>query len=192
MTRIRTIGLILVTAIVAAIQLSASGEVGLYGIVERVVFEPSRTAPERIQVWGAFAHIEDSRTGWQVSPAERGYLYFKLPTAAPADIAAQADLAAARREWADLQDVAGTGQAIAFGRWGRYPTGAIPALTAPTPGYSLADQPARAAATELRVRPASEVPQSPATYQVNVGIVKLNEQGSHALIVARLKERLRR
>jgi len=35
-------------------DLFASGRIGFYGIVEKVVFEPNETAPERIQIWGAF------------------------------------------------------------------------------------------------------------------------------------------
>jgi len=41
------------------------------------------------------------------------------------------------------------------------------------------------------VRPASEKPAAPAVYQINVGVVKLTEQGSHAAIVKQLKDALR-
>ena len=45
----------------AGVVTSASGPVGIYGIVQRVVFEPSERAPERLQVWGAFAYAELGR-----------------------------------------------------------------------------------------------------------------------------------
>jgi hypothetical protein len=46
--------------------------------------------------------------------------------------------------------------------------------------------------TDLRVRPASEAPGSPALYQTNAGIVKLREGGSHAEIVKQLQDALKR
>ena len=95
----------------AAADLIASGPVGFYGIIEKVVFEPSEKAPERIQIWGAFAVVDGgpARPGATSKPL-RGYLYFKLPDGS--------DRAAARTEWMDLKSVAGTGQAIGFGNWG--------------------------------------------------------------------------
>src|SRR5438132_8781259 len=94
-----------------AADLIASGPVGLYGIIEKVIFEPSEQAAERIQIWGAFAVVDGglTRPGATSKPL-RGYLYFKLPdgSARPA----------AKTEWADLKAVAGTGQAIGFGNWG--------------------------------------------------------------------------
>jgi hypothetical protein len=56
---------------------SASGPLGIYGIVERVVFEPDARAPQRIQVWGAFAYSEVATPA--LSSVQRGYLYFRLP-----------------------------------------------------------------------------------------------------------------
>jgi len=35
-------------------RLAATGEVGIYAILTRVVMEPNETAPERIQLWGVF------------------------------------------------------------------------------------------------------------------------------------------
>ena len=67
--------------LVAAMPLTASGPLGIYGIVERVVMEPNEKAPERIQVWGAFAYVDGmAGEGLTVSAAKRGYLYFRLPT----------------------------------------------------------------------------------------------------------------
>ena len=51
---------VLIAVLFAAPRLFASGPVGIYGIVERVVFEPSEQAPERIQVWGAFAIVDST------------------------------------------------------------------------------------------------------------------------------------
>jgi hypothetical protein len=58
---------------------TASGPLGIYGIIEKVVLEPDGAPPERIQLWGAFAYVEGgSGQSLTVSPAVRGYLYFRL------------------------------------------------------------------------------------------------------------------
>ena len=89
---------------------------GIYAIVDKVVLEPNDSAPETIQIWGAFA-LADGKPGDNYRPAERGYLYYSLPSS-------QAQRKAAQIEWADLKKIAGSGQAIGFG--GRYtPTGRI-------------------------------------------------------------------
>jgi hypothetical protein len=82
----------------------ASDPVGIYALVDKVVFEPNETNPERIQVWGAFAIAEGY--GYTYKNAERGYLYYKTNSDKPT---------ACRNEWNDLKSVAGTGQIVAFG-----------------------------------------------------------------------------
>jgi hypothetical protein len=93
--------------------LQASDMVGIYGVVEKVVVEPNDSAPQRIQVWGAFAMAEGR--GSTYGPAQRGYLYFTCPTGQDA---------VCRKEWADLKSVAGKGTAVGIGM--RYkPTGRV-------------------------------------------------------------------
>jgi hypothetical protein len=87
----------------------ASDSVGIYAIVEKVIFEPNDQAPERIQIFGAFA-VSDGQHGYGYLPPQRGYLYYSLPSAV---VPWQRD--AALKEWADLKKVAGTGDVIAFG-----------------------------------------------------------------------------
>jgi len=82
----------------------ASDPVGVYALVDKVVFEPNETSPERIQIWGAFAIAEGY--GYTYKNAERGYLYYKMNPEKPN---------ACRNEWADLKSVASTGQIVAFG-----------------------------------------------------------------------------
>jgi len=93
-------------ALTALISTSAvaSDPAGVYAFVDKVVLEPSDTAPERIQVWGGFAIAEGS--GENYAPAQRGYMYFKLPSGKET---------AALREWKDLKSMAGTDQFVAFG-----------------------------------------------------------------------------
>lgn len=113
----------------------ASDPVGIYAVVDRVVLEPNAEAPERIQVWGVFALAD--RTTRQYEPAARGYLYFALSEK-------KAD--AARKEWSDLQRLAGDGECVALG--GRYQ---------PKP----------------KVRRADEKPASPDPYPVGSGLTKM-------------------
>jgi hypothetical protein len=179
----RTI-LAIVGILAGTAHLTASGPLGIYGIVEKVVFEPSETAPERIQVWGAFAYVDGAGgQGLTVSPAKRGYMYFRIDPS-------QADII--KKEWADLKAVAGTGQAVGFGQWfyiGRFPS-LQPDTRSNMPPYILERAPGNPQ-TDLRVRPAAEAPAAPALYHTNAGIVKLSETGGHAVIVKQLKDALK-
>src|SRR4029453_840566 len=110
----RKIGLAVVgVGLALTAVLHASDMVGIYGVVEKVVVEPSDNAPERIQIWGAFAMAEGR--GSTYGPAQRGYLYYTCPSGQEA---------VCRKEWADLKSVAGKGTAVGLGM--RYkPTGRV-------------------------------------------------------------------
>jgi hypothetical protein len=172
--------------IVAGARVSASGPVGLYGIIERVVFEPREAGAERVQVWGAFAYVDGASTAAAgVSPVRRGYLYFRVP-----DDASLKPIVA--REWADLKAVAGTGVAVAFGTWGyvgRF-DGLDPSGSSGQLPYVLEMYPGRGVQTDLRVHPATRALAAPAVYQTNVGMVKLSPTGSRAEVVRRLQAAL--
>jgi hypothetical protein len=184
----------------SAASLTASGPLGIYGIIEKVVFEPNETAPERIQVWGAFMYVEGTECarmpcpgGITVSSAKRGYLYFKLRSAY-AGFTTESQVKNTLNEWADLKTVAGTGQAVAFGKWG-YIAGfgsLRPDAPPVAPSVILEDKPQGGERADMRVRPASEPPANPATYQTNLGVVKLSEQGSQAAIVKQLRDVLKK
>ena len=179
MTRLRTaLALVLIAAWSA--RGAASGPVGFYGIVERVVFEPDDRNPERVQVWGAFAYFAE----WAdtASPVARGYLYFRLPNTGSPETA--------RREWSDLRAVAGTGQAVAFGAYGS--SGNVAELRPDVRSSNPAlFEGGSNVLPDLRVRPATEPPTNPAAYQVNAGVVKLSPTGSNGAIVKRLQDALR-
>jgi len=83
----------------------ASDPIGIFAKIDKVVLEPSDTAPERIQLWGAFCLADDKDRDRYRAP-EKGYLYYKLP-------AEKSD--AARKEWNDLKAIAGSGDVIGFG-----------------------------------------------------------------------------
>src|SRR5262245_4157276 len=98
----------------AAGVLTASGPVGVYAVLEKVVFEPNEANAEKVQLWGAFAFVDGGiSVNAATSKPQRGYLYFTLPTSST-----EAETKIARTEWSDLKAIAGTGQVVAFGNWG--------------------------------------------------------------------------
>jgi hypothetical protein len=132
-------------------------------------------------------------SGGGFTPATRGYLYLRIPsTAATA-------AASIRNEWADLKSVAGTGEAVAFGRW-QY-MGSLEDIQAPPPSRSgvtaagtrimdvrgLIVAPNGGGVVNLRVRHAAEPVVNPIDYAANVGVVKLTE-ASHAAVLKALRE----
>ena len=183
-----------VAVTVSGSRLGASGAIGIYGVVEKVVFEPPSGPPERVQVWGAFAYADDAGAGQgvAVSAVRRGYLYLRVPDVM-AGVTSQASIDTVRTEWADLNAVAGTGQAVAFGRWGYIASfGSLdPAARPSPPSVILHRVPSGGAASDLRVRPASEAPAEPAVYETNTGVVKISDQGNHAAIVRALRAALK-
>jgi len=109
-----TAGLVMLGACLAlSVALRASDMVGIYGIVEKVVLEPSDAAPQRVQVWGAFALAEGRGSTYQAP--QRGYLYYTCPSGQES---------ICRNEWGDLKSLAGKKTGVGFGQ--RYkPTGRV-------------------------------------------------------------------
>ncbi|MCI0389914.1 MAG: hypothetical protein MOB07_14285 [Acidobacteria bacterium] len=105
-TFVVTMLVVFLTLSFIAIETGAySDPTGIYARVDKVVLEPDGTAPERIQIWGAFALAskEDRNT---YNSAQRGYLYFSCK---------QGKAEICRKEWADLKAIAGTDQVVGFG-----------------------------------------------------------------------------
>lgn len=144
----------------------ASGPIGVYALIDKVVFEPNDATPDRVQIWGAFV-IADRQQGTPVFPAKRGFLYFQLPGEGVwREGMSRSEVT--RREWNDLKSVAGTEQAVGF-------------------GSSWVGSGAGAAADPYRVRPASESPAAPNPYVLNSGVVKLTAGGSDGEILSQLR-----
>jgi hypothetical protein len=83
---------------------NASDWVAVYGRIDKVILEPRPDAPTTIQVWGVFSLARPNDRNDYLPPA-RGYLYF--------EVADRKEVAL--KEWADLRQVAGTGQIVSFG-----------------------------------------------------------------------------
>ncbi len=54
----RKLGVMTLSAVavflLAQLSLAKNGNIGIYGIVDKVVLEPDENAAERIQIWGLF------------------------------------------------------------------------------------------------------------------------------------------
>jgi hypothetical protein len=61
------VGILLLTQV----SLAKNGDIGIYGIVDKVVFEPSKHSPQRIQIWGLFVVPVPMSSGEYKTP-ERG------------------------------------------------------------------------------------------------------------------------
>jgi len=178
--------------VLASSTLTASGQLGIYSIVEKVIFEPNEQSPERIQIWGAFAHVDgDLATAIPQRPGtagaiRRGYLYFRLPAR---------NVEPTKKEWMDLKSVAGTGQVVGFGRWLYIGTFLTIDPDKPSRGnnYGPIYLPEGGAdsGVDLRIRPESETPSAPAIYSTNVGLVKLASDGSRSELVKQLRDALK-
>lgn len=147
----------------ATVGLSASGQSGVYAVIEKVVLEPAAGQAERIQVWGAFALMERAGEGFTTyvfrKPA-RGYMYFTVP-------ATPVEAQNARREWKDLASLAGTKQPVAFGYWDNYRRDQMPT-----------------------VRAEADKPTNPDVYLMDVGLTKLNStMGGTVAELLKLMER---
>jgi hypothetical protein len=130
---------------------------GAYCILDKVVLEPAEN-PVTAQLWGACAIANTN--DWYFQPAARGYFYYSI-LKGPAGPGTKEQLV--RNEWADLKSVAGTGEAVGFGR--RYETVG-------------------------RFRKADEKPESPDPYPLHIGVVKMgNRTGVPEVrdVVAQLK-----
>jgi hypothetical protein len=181
--------LLLLLAINAA---SKGGMDDIYALIEKVVLEPNDAVPERIQIWGAFAFDRpgDWRPparvqGYPPNQPRRGYLYFKLP-------AVETEARAARSEWAELKAMAGTGQAIAFGRINEVYFGMMPNQNESdfidSNGFVFK---VSGHEESVRIRKESAPPRDPVTYPASVGIVRLPNNGDFGVLLAQLKEVLK-
>jgi hypothetical protein len=135
---VKAIQLLLRVFLIATASLAlahASDFIGTYARIDKVVLEPASGSPERIQVWGVFALADPADRQGYLRPA-RGYLYFKLDS----------NPQAARAEWNDLKQVAGTGQIVAFGFRGQ----------------------------KQRLRKSDDKPEDPDPYLTNIGLTKVN------------------
>lgn len=139
-----------VLALTSTVAFAKRGSIGIYAIVDKVEFEPDENSPELVRISGLFVVPVPMSSGQYKAP-QRGYLYFRIEPGMER---------AARREWANLKSLAGTGQAIGFAQyWVAHPVNKFG-----NPHHSL----------EVRVHPEGEVLVTPEVYPLSHarGIVK--------------------
>jgi hypothetical protein len=93
-----------VILLLVQISLAKNGNIGIYGIVDKVVFEPDESSPERIQIRGLFVVPIPISSGLYKAP-QRGVLYFSIPPD-------RKEIAG--KEWVELKRLAGSGQILGF------------------------------------------------------------------------------
>ena len=153
----KVVGLSVAAALFVVATVNASDPIGVYALVERVVFEPSEAAPKNVQIWGVFTpSVEPPRPTYKPEQAygevQKGYMYFTCAADKAAMCAA---------EWSDLKSVAGKGEVVGFGtRWSKW---------------------------TKRVRQAGDAATFPEMYDSNVGVVKIGKYGDYPTLIAALK-----
>jgi hypothetical protein len=155
-----------IALVLTAHKPSASASIGIYAIVEKVVFEPGEHDQQRVKIWGAFA-VPKPNTSGRYKPAQRGYLYFSSVPEREGTV---------KKEWADLRSVAGTGQAIGFAQY-----------WVPTPNAPGGNPHRVLDVTVYKPSDAAE----PAAYPLGMGVMKLGVAGSPPAILGQLRQALK-
>lgn len=154
----------------AATPSVAKDGIGVYALIDRVVFEPDAANPERVQLWGVFRvadtfRVEDGRltriTLTAFHPVARGYMYFELNPD---------HVGESRSEWRQIARQAGTGQPVAFGA-------RVPGVERALPLAGRFDATAMNDTAYIgwmiryngRVRPAAAEPSDPDVYPLRMG-----------------------
>jgi hypothetical protein len=174
MMKLSRILLTVVALVISASILLADGPVGVYAMVQKVVFEPSEASPQTLQIWGVFVWVDGGlKSPGPINLPQRGYVYFKLPGSA-------AEASAAKKQWMDIKAIAGSSQIIAFGDW-KY-SGPFEDLYIPmTSGQE-----------DVRVRKQTEAPAKPITYPIKTGFVKIANDQAHESLHSLMKAFLQR
>jgi len=87
--------------------IAKNASIGIYAIVDQVIFEPETGPPNSVRISGAFVVPVPMSSGNYRSP-QRGYLYFRI---------APRTEQATRRDWSELKTFAGSGKVVGFGKY---------------------------------------------------------------------------
>jgi len=142
--------------------------VGIYGIVDRIEFEPNEQSPQRIRIHGAFT-VPVPMSSFQRQPARKGFLYFSMvPERAASTL----------KDWNALRAAAGTGQGVGFGH---YWVG----------GPGVGGNPYSALVVTLHADTAAAAKPEPYPVSLLDGVVKMEKHEEEAAILPTLQEALR-
>ncbi len=106
MKRIVCLMALVVAGIVSA-EVRAGGPPPVCMAVQKLVFEPSESTPSRVQIWGTFAFLNDTKEAY--GEPVRGYLYYA---------AAPGKEEECRKEWAKLKQLVAGQHLISWGLCG--------------------------------------------------------------------------
>jgi hypothetical protein len=98
------VGAILLLSLAPATANAKGSGIGIYALIDRVTFDQEGPTPNSIRIYGVFVVPQRMASG-AYQPPQRGFLYFQIPPGAEE---------AARKDWAQLKTVAGTGQVVGF------------------------------------------------------------------------------
>jgi hypothetical protein len=164
--RVMTLSAVVVFLLVQ-LSLAKNGNIGIYGIVDKVVFEPDENVPERIQIWGLFVVPIPISSGLYKAP-QHGVLYFSIPSDRKE---------IARKEWIELRKLAGSGQILGFTQY-----------WVPNPS-----DPQGNPHTSLVIQVHKNLPlASPDSYPLGIGVLKIDDgrksEDYEKQIITQLKE----
>jgi hypothetical protein len=87
--------------------IAKNASIGIYAIVDQLTFEPATGPPNSVRISGIFVVPVLMSSGNYRSP-QRGYLYFRI---------APGTEQATRRDWSELNTLAGSGKVVGFGQY---------------------------------------------------------------------------
>src|SRR5581483_1143190 len=100
--------MVALAGVVCGSAASAGGPAPVYGVVDKVVREPSADGADRIRIEGCFVRLEDAREYRYGKPVE-GYVYLSIAPGKEKEC---------RAEWEKWPKAAGTGKAVCVGSCG--------------------------------------------------------------------------
>jgi len=102
-----SVAAVLLLSLAPAAVFAKNVSIGIYGVIDRVTFEPDDTSPNLVRISGVFVVPVPVSSGHYKTP-QRGYLYFRIRPGMEQ---------ATRNDWNGLKSVAGTGQVVGFAQY---------------------------------------------------------------------------
>jgi len=97
---------LLLLSLAPSVVMAKGNSIGIYAVVDQVTFDQDGPSPNTIRISGVFVLPVPMSSG-DYKPPQRGYLYFRVPPGVE-------QAARARKDWAQLKTVAGTGRVVGF------------------------------------------------------------------------------
>jgi hypothetical protein len=102
-----SVAAVLLLSLTPATVFAKHASIGIYGVIDRVTFEPDGTSPNLVRISGVFVVPVPMSSGHYGTP-QPGYLYFRIRPGMERTT---------RKDWNELKSMAGTGQVVGFGQY---------------------------------------------------------------------------